>query len=615
MTRSSLPLLVALVAPSLCLAMPFSTDNLHNHPERTPGAVHLPIYKRTTPSSSKLARRSGQSSAIGLGDDEDITYNVIVKVGPVSTPVVLDTGSSDLWVISDACTGNCTAGVPLYPMSSFNSSGLDAQLLYGDSQTGTHAFGPIGSDTASVAGLSLPNQFFAAINNTNASVLQTGSAGIFGLGFPINSVIFSELFKAVDPNTPSSDLANAKRATDNHRSTFPSLPSKIKSSRNYHRSSFPTLPKQLKSGTNLAGRQNSGGAGTIDDVLASFATNGPLISRLAELGQLSSPQMTITLQRDSVDIGGNVGLLSIGDLPQGISNDSLTWVPIRAYTQAQGGLPAPADSPNEVYPIAWEVPIDNVFLDGVQLPTSNLSDPSITLTALVDTGNSLIRGPQDVTNQIMTSLTGSTDPRRTTIPCSASHNLAFQIGGQMFPIDPRDFVSQDVEGNVNRCDPNLVSTDPPSNGFLYSWSLGDPFLKSVLVSFYYGNLTHPSVDPPRMGFLSTVPQNAAALLSSAIASASADGNLAATSVSAPSGLPTPGGGYGANGFVTGSSSAASSTASPTLKAQQTVSTASSISSTTNTASTAAKTSGATVVKMPNWFIGICAVLISAGSLW
>jgi hypothetical protein len=61
--------------------------------------------------------------------------------------------------------------------------------MYGDSLTGTHAIGPIGYDFVSVAGLGLQNQYFAAINNTNTSVLETGSTGIFGLGFPINRYV------------------------------------------------------------------------------------------------------------------------------------------------------------------------------------------------------------------------------------------------------------------------------------------------------------------------------------------------------------------------------------------------------------------------------------------
>ena len=145
-------------------------------------------------------------------------------------------------------------------------------------------------------------------------------------------------------------------------------------------------------------------------------------------------------------------------------------------------------------------------------------------------GNSLIRGPQDVVSNIYTKVSpafaaiSNADP---TLPCDAAHSLAFQIGGKMFPVDPRDFVSQNKQGDAKTCIANnIVSTDAPSSGALFSWNLGDPFLKSNMVIFYYGNLTHPSVDPPRIGFVSLVPQNADDLLDDAVDDAeSAGGNF------------------------------------------------------------------------------------------
>jgi hypothetical protein len=41
-------------------------------------------------------------------------------------------------------------------------------------------------------------------------------------------------------------------------------------------------------------------------------------------------------------------------------------------------------------------------------------------------------------------------------------------------------------------------------------------LTSVFVAFYYGNLTHPSQDQPRVGLLSTVPSDAAQRLQAAV---------------------------------------------------------------------------------------------------
>lgn len=89
-------------------------------------------------------------------------------------------------------------------------------------------------------------------------------------------------------------------------------------------------------------------------------------------------------------------------------------------------------------------------------------------------GNSLIRGPPDVVAQVHTILGGSR------FACSPPHSLAFQIGGRLFPVDPRDFISEVRPGDPDLCSANVVSTDVPVSGdagYLYSWSLGDPFLK------------------------------------------------------------------------------------------------------------------------------------------
>lgn len=143
----------------------------------------------------------------------------------------------------------------------------------------------------------------------------------------------------------------------------------------FHRPSFPSL-------SSLGPRQSSS---IVSTILSSYSSIGPFISRLVTQGALAYPMFTITLQRDSVDIGGNMGVMSLGELPSGVNNDSLTWAKVRGYTTAEGGMTAPPDSPGEVYPIAWEVPIDDVWLDGQVLPRSSLSAPNISLSALIDT--------------------------------------------------------------------------------------------------------------------------------------------------------------------------------------------------------------------------------------
>ena len=54
------------------------------------------------------------------------------------------------------------------------------------------------------------------------------------------------------------------------------------------------------------------------------------------------------LQRDVIDISGSSGLLTVGKLPEGIDNSSLTWVPVRLYKPEDGGTNPPIFAPNEV---------------------------------------------------------------------------------------------------------------------------------------------------------------------------------------------------------------------------------------------------------------------------
>jgi len=444
-----------------------------------------------------------------VGDYYDITYNFLMTVGGTEVPVVLDTGSSDLWVASDACT-DCVTSLPLFPQETVTQAGMDVDLLYGDSLSGSHASGIIGTSAVSFAGISVPNQYFAAINNTNTNVLETGCAGIFGLGFALNSVIWNEVFasKFTASQSPSRRALSRRPISSNYGTRF-----------------FPHLSSLVSS------RKRASSAALTAAVLQSYPTYGPAVTRMVTTKSLALPMFTIALQRDTLDIGGNAGVLSLGQLPAGVETSSLTWVSIRGYP---GALVAPADSPNEDYPIAWELFIDDVYLDGVRLPRSNLSSPNIKLSALVDTGNSLLRGPADVVNTINSRI-------GKIFPCSTPHTMAFSIGGKLFPIDPRDFATPATDGRLNGCVSNVVETDPPveDRGYQYSWSLGDPFIKGVLAAFYYGNVTYPSVDPPRIGLMSTVPDNAGELLQSAISSAISDngGNEFSTMNVAPTGVP------------------------------------------------------------------------------
>jgi hypothetical protein len=344
-------------------------------------------------------------------------------------------------------------------------------MHYGDSTTGSYASGTVGLETISVAGVTMAQQAFALVDDTNNHIVGFDASGILGLSFPSASRLQEELTAMTGPLVQT------------------------------------------------------------DNFVGSTDTSGPLLSRLAMSGALESPMFTVEFQRNAIDVTGR-GALTIGKLPDGIDNSSLTWVPVRLYSTDEGGLPAPSFAPNEVYPYRWEVDIDGVFLDGERLVESTIPAHGVDsrrVSALIDTGNSVLRGPEDVVKKILSLVSDESyhpaaSHSRAALPCSVPRSLAFQIGGKIFPIDPRDFISQLESNNSETCQAdNLVATDAPDVGALFRWSLGTPFFRSTLVAFYYGNLTHPSVDPPRIGFLSAVPDNADQLLQDAVQNATLNG--------------------------------------------------------------------------------------------
>ena len=152
-----------------------------------------------------------------------------------------------------------------------------------------------------------------------------------------------------------------------------------------------------------------------------------------------------------------------------------------------------------MYPFTWEVPLENVYLDGVKLPLSTLSSPFISLSGLIDNvsplpspphsthpfsfslsclqGDSILHGPAHVVCNIQSKL----GPNRL-FPCSEPHTITFSIGGKLFPVDPLDFIQQVSENNVVTCTSRLGSMNPPVlTGYQSSWILGDLFLKRCVL--------------------------------------------------------------------------------------------------------------------------------------
>ena len=139
-------------------------------------------------------------------------------------------------------------------------------------------------------------------------------------------------------------------------SPFPNL-------HDFRRAKFPSLPRLFGEPSKYRARQTqTKTSALLYSVFASYSTLAPFLPRLVATSALSLPMFTVSLQRNTIDIGGNVGMLSIGELPSGIAADNMTWVPLRMYSYDEGGMPAPPNSPKEVcFPTAFSISVNLIF--------------------------------------------------------------------------------------------------------------------------------------------------------------------------------------------------------------------------------------------------------------
>jgi len=188
--------LVALM-PDLNLAFfGSSPQRAVSEPVQRKRSFELPIQRRRTTLPRRSPKRGTDSGTTGLGDFFDQIYGVPITIGKIVTAVTIDTGSSDLWVVSDACeTTVCrNSNMPAYPSANITLAGGAVNLQYGDSTSGTYANGPVAQDVAAIAGLSMSQQIFAAISDTNSTAVTAGTNGIIGLGFPSTRYVLGVFF-------------------------------------------------------------------------------------------------------------------------------------------------------------------------------------------------------------------------------------------------------------------------------------------------------------------------------------------------------------------------------------------------------------------------------------
>lgn len=133
--------------------------------------------------ASPSRKRAGAADISMIDQSQDASYLATVNIGtpPQKMNVVLDTGSSDLWVATDQCT-NCISATPLFQTSQSSSaqfSSSTVKLTYGSGAVA----GNLAQDTVTMAGFNIPKQIFVAVTDVSQNFLEGSNSGILGLAF------------------------------------------------------------------------------------------------------------------------------------------------------------------------------------------------------------------------------------------------------------------------------------------------------------------------------------------------------------------------------------------------------------------------------------------------
>ncbi|KAL7424438.1 hypothetical protein Q5752_000121 [Cryptotrichosporon argae] len=197
-----------------------------NRPELVVGrGVEVAVHPHRRPG---LDKRNGQGNETIVPLAESVgTYIVPVTVGmPASTyPLQLDLGSTDLLLASSLCGSSCpspSADNPFYAYStSFQAVDGNRTSWSATFSDGTVASGFVGRDSIRVGAAGVDGQMFGLINATNLTLSEQEISGIFGLGFPRQSLLARILL---------ADAAASNASTTNGTSSVVSSVSLITSS-------------------------------------------------------------------------------------------------------------------------------------------------------------------------------------------------------------------------------------------------------------------------------------------------------------------------------------------------------------------------------------------------
>ncbi|OCF32627.1 endopeptidase [Kwoniella heveanensis CBS 569] len=319
----------------------------------------------------------------------DTSYSATVNVGTPAQAldIVLDTGSSDLWVADESCTTGACTGMSTYDASS-SSSHVNVSSTFSIEYGSGTASGNLVQDLVTLGGFSVASQTFAACNEVSSGLLSTGVSGIMGLSWQA--------------------LAYSKAT--------------------------------------------------------------PWWITLAKSSSWSEPLFAFHLARyrnvaNASPVEPDGGVATFGFLDSSLYSGDITYTSVSSDAQY------------------WQIPMDKMTMQGktVSLGSSNM--------AAIDTGTTLIGGPEAIITAIYANIPGS--ERMTgsyapyfAYPCDTTVDFEITFGGFTIKITDQDFNLGRYTSDQTMCT-GAAYVQSLSSSSPIQWIVGDAAIKNTYTVFRY----------------------------------------------------------------------------------------------------------------------------------
>lgn len=153
------------------------------------------------------------------------------------------------------------------------------------------------------------------------------------------------------------------------------------------------------------------------------------------------------------------GELNFGEPNKDLYDDDLNYIPT---VQNEAGF--------------WEIKVDNVGVDGVELGIGGT-------TAVIDTGTSFILMPETDATSVHDLIPGYKKSGETyTVPCDTTKVIWIEFGGQKYNISTADYIGGKLASGD--CASNIIGRQTFGEK---QWLIGDVFLKNVYSVFDFDN--------------------------------------------------------------------------------------------------------------------------------